>query len=83
MNLMCPCATHEGTVNPNPHPCVWVLPWQAAALIARPIETIHTWRKAGHIDSRRCPETGRWQVCNCEALTRSNGTATRWRRSIA
>lgn len=82
MNLMCPCATREGSVNPAPHACIWVAPWQAAALVARPVQTIHTWRKRGHIDSRKDPVTDSWQVCNCEAATKGGSTYEKWRRAV-
>jgi len=82
MNIMCPCRDWDKTVNPNVHPCVWVLPWQAAALVARPVQTIHTWRKTGKIDGRRNPVTGYWEVCNCEAATQSANTEARWRKRV-
>lgn len=74
--MTCPC-----TVNPDEHACTWVLPWQAAALVARPIETIHTWRKSGAVGGRQDPTTKRWEVCCCEALSRSEVTAARWVKS--
>lgn len=74
---MTPCGCDT---NPLPHGCTWVLPWQASALVLRPIQTIHTWRKHGQVGSRRDPETGRWQVCNCEAAARAQATGKRTRR---
>lgn len=82
MNIMCPCASREGSVNPHPHPCVWVLPWQAAALVARPVQTVHTWRKRGVVCTRKEPLTGRWQVCNCAVATYANAAEKRWVRSV-
>lgn len=70
--MTCPC-----TSNPDPHECVFVLPWEAAALTARPIETIHTWRKTGAINAQR---TDRWRVCICETADQARTTAQIWRR---
>lgn len=77
--MMCPCAGWKESVNRDPHECVWVLPWQAGALVARPIQTIHTWRKRGRIGSRKHPKTGLWQVCNCEAAAQSKMRPENWR----
>lgn len=80
--MTCPCTERPNGVNPDPHPCLWVLPWECAALVIRPIQTIHTWRKRGRISSRRDPETGEWQVCNCEGATQAASTYEKWRRSM-
>lgn len=72
--MTCPC-----DVNDAEHECVWVLPWQAAALVCRPVQTIHTWRKRGQIGSRTDPKTGKWRVCNCEAAARAATGPVKWR----